>query len=327
MKAIVQDKFGSPDAVLELRDIDKPVVGDDEVLVRVRAASANTYGWDIPASLRYIGRIAVGLRKPRNSIPGLDLAGQIEAVGKNVGQLQPGDEVFGWCKGSFAEYVAVSEDALAPKPANLTFEQAAVVPISGFTALQGLRDKGRLQAGQHVLIVGAAGGVGIFAVQIAKSFGAEVTGVCSTGNLDLVRSIGADQVIDYTQVDFTQTGQRHDLILDMAGDRSLSDLRRALSPQGTLVMVGQSSIAASDQSYFKAIGRWLGALVLSLFIRQKLRALIQTRSQEDLVALKELIEAGKVTPVIGAHYPLSEVSKAIRHFEEGHARGKVAITV
>ena len=239
MKAIVQDRYGSPDAVPELKEIDMPVVMDDEVLVRVRAATAR-WAWDIPAGIRYIGRIGVRLRKPRNDVPGLEMAGEVEAVGRNAKQFQPGDEVFGWCKGALAEYVSVPEDQLAPKPANLTFEQSAVVPISGFTALQGLRDKGELQPGQKVLIVGASGGVGTFAVQIAKAFGAEVTGVCSTPNLDLVRSIGADYVIDYTQEDFTENGQRYDLILDMAGDRSLSEYRRTLSPEGTLVMVGSS---------------------------------------------------------------------------------------
>ena len=328
MKAIVQDKYGSPD-VLELQDIDKPEVKDDEVLVRVRAASAKINYWDLPAGVRYILRlIAVGLRKPRNTVPGLDLAGQVEAVGKNVKRFQPSDEVFGWCTGAFAEYVSVSEYALALKPVNITFEQAAVVPVSAITALHGLRDKGQLQPGQHVLIIGASGGVGTFAVQIAKALGAEVTGVCSTGNLDLVRSIGGDHVIDYTQEDFTQSGQRYDLILDMAGDRSLSHLRRALSSKGTLVMVGGSGL--SDQGYIRAIAHWLSARVLSSFVRQRLNALIETRSnwsKEDLVVLKELIEAGKVTPVISAYYPLREVPEAIRHFEEGHARGKVVITV
>jgi NADPH:quinone reductase-like Zn-dependent oxidoreductase len=231
MRAIVQDRYGSPDDVPELKEIDKPLATDDEVLVRVRAATAR-WAWDIPAGLRYIGRIAVGLRKPSNNVPESEMAGQVEAVGKNVQQFQPGDEVFGWGKGALAEYVSVSQDQLAPKPANLTFEQAAVVPMSGFTALQGLRDKGQIQPGQKVLIIGASGGVGTFAVQIAKAFGAEVTGVCSTPNLDLVRSIGADQVIDYTQEDFTQSGPHYDLILDMAGDRPLSDYRRALSPRG-----------------------------------------------------------------------------------------------
>ena len=325
MKAIVQDKFGSPDDLPELKEIDKPVAADDEVLVRVRAATAR-WAWDIPAGLRYIGRIVVGLRKPRNDVPGLEMAGQVEAVGENVTQFRPGDEVFGWCKGALAEYVSVSEDNLALKPANLTFAQAAVVPFSGFTALQGLRDKGQIQPGQKVLIIGASGGVGTFAVQIAKSFGAEVTGMCSTKNLDLVRSIGADHVIDYTQDDFTENGQRYDLILDMAGDRPLSDYRRALSPRGTLVMVGSSG-SSSSHIYLRGFGRWLRAFVLSAFVRQRLRAFLQTKSKEDLVFVKELIEAGKLTPVISAHYPLSEVPKAIGHFEEGHAIGKVVVTV
>jgi NADPH:quinone reductase-like Zn-dependent oxidoreductase len=325
MKAIVQDKFGSPDDLPELKEIDKPAASDDEVLVRVRAATAR-WAWDIPAGLRYIGRIVVGLRKPSNNVPGLEMAGQVEAVGENVTQFRPGDEVFGWGKGALAEYVSVSEDNLALKPANLTFAQAAVVPFSGFTALQGLRDKGQIQPGQKVLIIGASGGVGTFAVQIAKSFGAEVTGMCSTKNLDLVRSIGADHVIDYTQEDFTQSERRYDLILDMAGDRSLSEYRRALSPEGTLVMVGSSG-SSSGHIYLRGFGRWLRAFVLSAFVRQRLRAFLQTKSKEDLVFVKELIEAGKLTPVISAQYPLSEVPKAIRHFEEGHAVGKVVVTV
>jgi NADPH:quinone reductase-like Zn-dependent oxidoreductase len=325
MKAIVQDRYRSPDAVPELKEIDRPVATDDDVLVRVRAATAR-WAWDIPAGIRHIGRIGVRLRKPRNDVPGLEMAGQVEAVGRNAKQLQPGDEVFGWCKGALAEYVSVAEDKLAPKPANLTFEQSAVVPISGFTALQGLRDKGELQPGQKVLIVGASGGVGTFAVQIAKAFGAEVTGVCSTPNLDLVRSIGADHAIDYTQEDFTENGQRYDLILDMAGDHSLSEYRRALSPEGTLVMVGSSG-STSGHLYLRGFSRWFKALAMSVFVRQRLRSLMSTRSQEDLIVVKELIEAGKLTPVISARYPLSEFPKAIRHFEEGHARGKVVVTV
>ena len=253
MKAMVQDKYGPPGDVPELREIDMPVVTDDEVLVRVRAAAAN-WAWDIPAAVRYIGRMGVRLRKPRNDVPGLEMAGQVEAVGKNAKQFQSGDEVFGWCKGALAEYVCVSEEGLALKPANVTFEQAAVVPLSGFTALQGLRDKGQIQPGQKVLIVGASGGVGTFAVQIAKAFGAEVTGVCSTPNVDLVRSIGADHVIDYTQEDFTENGQRYDLILDMAGNRSLSEYRRALSPEGTLVMIGSSG-STSSHLYLRGFGR------------------------------------------------------------------------
>ena len=325
MKAIVQDKYGSPDDVPELKEIDKPVITDDEVLVRVRAATAR-WSWDLPAGIRYIGRIAVRLRKPRDDVPGLEMAGQVESVGKNVKQFQPGDEVFGWCKGALAEYVSVSEDQLAPKPANLTFEQAAVVPFSGFTALQGLRDKGQIQPDQKVLIAGASGGVGTFAVQVAKAFGGEVTGVCSTPNLDLVRSIGADHVIDYTQEDFTRSGQQYDLILDMAGDHSLSDCRRALSPQGTLVMVGASG-STSVHPYLRGMDRWLRAFVLSALGRQRLRAMFQTKNKEDLLVLKELLEAGKLKPVISACYPLSEAAAAIRHFEEGHRRGKVVITV
>jgi NADPH:quinone reductase-like Zn-dependent oxidoreductase len=325
MKAIVQDKYGSPDAVPELKEIDKPVVTDDEVLVRVRAATAN-WAWDLPAAVRYIGRIGARLRKPGNNVPGSELAGHVEEVGENTKQFQPGDEVFGWGNGTLAEYVSVSEDQLALKPANLTFEQAAVVPMSGFTVLQGLRDHGQIQPGQKVLIVGASGGVGTFAVQIAKAFGAEVTGVCSTPNLGLVRSIGADHVIDYTEEDFTDNGQRYDLILDMAGNRSFSDYRRALSGEGTLVMVGSSG-STSEHLYVRGFGRLFRALVLSVFVRQRLRGMISKKRQEDLIELKELIEAGKLTPVISACYPLSEAPKAIGHFEEGHARGKVAITV
>jgi NADPH:quinone reductase-like Zn-dependent oxidoreductase len=325
MKAIVQDKYGSPQDVPELKEIDKPVVTDDEVLVRVRAATAK-WSWDIPAAVRYIGRIGVRFRKPRNDVPGSEIAGQVEAVGTNVKQFQPGDEVFGWCKGALAEYVSVPKDQLALKPANLTFEQAAVVPYSGFTALQGLRDKGQIQPGHKVLVVGASGGVGTFAVQIAKAFRAEVTGVCSTPNLDLVRSIGADYVIDYTQEDFTNNRQKSDLILDMAGDHPLSAYRRALSPEGILVMVGSSG-STSGHLYLRGFGRWIQAFVQSVFARQQLRALITTKNQDDLVVVKELIEAGKLKPVISAHYTLHEAPKAMRHFEEGHARGKVVITV
>ena len=322
MKAIVYHEYCSPD-VLELREIDKPVVGDDEVLVRVRAASVHPGDWHLMRGQPYIIRLmGFGLLKPKNNVAGTDLAGRVEAVGQNVTRLQPGDEVFGECKGALAEYVCAGEDKFGPKPANLTFEQAAAVPVSAFTALQGLRDKGQIQPGQNVLINGASGGVGTFAVQIAKSFGAEVTGVCSTRNVDMVQSIGADQVIDYTQEDFTQSGQRYDLIIDTVGNRSLSDCRRALTPKGTLVMVGGQG------------GRWLGgvdrsikALFLSPFSAQTLRPFIATQDKEDLAALKELIEAGKVTPVIDRKYPLSEVPEAIRYLEGGHARGKVVITV
>jgi NADPH:quinone reductase-like Zn-dependent oxidoreductase len=324
MKAIVQETYGSAD-VLELREIDKPVVGDDDVLVRVRAAGLDPGVWHLTTGLPYLVRImGYGLRKPKARVRGRDLAGRVEAVGKNVTQFQPGDEVFGTCDdGSFAEHACARADRFAPKPANLSFEQAAAVPVSACTALQGLHDKGQVQPGQKVLIIGAAGGVGSFAVQLAKAFGAEVTGVCSTTKADLVRSIGADHVIDYTREDFADGRQRYDVILDTAGRRSLSHLRRALTSRGTLVLVGG-----------EGGGRWTGgferslwALMLSPFVGQKLRALVSTEREEDLQSLRELIEAGKVTPVIDRTYALSEVPDAIRYLEEGHARGKVVITV
>ena len=322
MKAIVYEEYGSPD-VLELQEIDKPVVNDDGVLVRVRAASANPYDWHFMRGKPYFMRMQTGLLKPKANRLGVNLAGQVEAVGKNVTQFHPGDEVFGGGDGAFAEYVCGSEDRLVLKPANLTFEQAAAVPTAAFTALQGLRDKGRIQPGQKVLINGASGGVGTFAVQIAKSFGAEVTGVCSTRNVDKVRSIGAHQVIDYTHEDFTHGGQRYDLMLDSVGNRSLSECRRVLASKGTYVIVG-----GPDG------GRWLGpmahflrTLVLSLFVSQKVVVLMAKRNKEDLLVLKELLEAGKVTPVIDRTYPLSEVPEAIRYLEEGHAQGKVVIAV
>jgi NADPH:quinone reductase-like Zn-dependent oxidoreductase len=324
MKAIVQEKYGAPD-VLALGEIDKPVVGDAEVLVRVRAAGLDPGVWHLMTGLPYLVRLmGFGLRRPKVRIRCRDVAGSIEAVGKGVKRFHPGDAVFGTCEGSFAEYACARADRLAPKPANLTFEQAAAVPISGLTALQGLRDTGQVQAGQQVLIIGAAGGVGTFAVQLAKAFGAQVTGVCSTAKVDLVRSIGADHVLDYTREDFADGGRRYDLILDTAGNRSLSHLRRALAPTGTLVIVGG-----------EGGGRWLGgfdrqilrAPVLSAFVRQRLRPFMAKERSEDLVVLKEFIEAGKVTPVINRTYPLSEVAEAIRYLEGGHARGKVVITL
>jgi NADPH:quinone reductase-like Zn-dependent oxidoreductase len=320
MKAIVQDTYGSAD-VLELKDIDTPLVGDSEVLVRVLAASAHMGDWHVMTGLPYLGRMAFGLRTPKARVRGTDVAGRVEAVGTDVTPFRPGDEVFGSCNGSFAEHATARPDKLALKPANLTFEQAATVPTSGCTALQALR-VGKVQPGQKVLIIGAAGGVGSFAVQIAKAFGAHVTGVCSTSKVDLVRSIGADEVIDYTRNDFAATGERYDVILDIAGNRSVSHLRRALAPRGHLVIVG-----GEGGGRWFGIGRQLRASVLSLFVGQKLGTLIAKTTGEDLVVLKELIEAGKVTPVIGATFPLSEVPEAIVHLEEGHARGKVVITV
>lgn len=322
MKAIVYHKYGSPD-VLELQEIDKPEVKDNDVLVRVHAASANPADWHLMRGEPYFIRaMGYGLRKPKNNVAGLDVAGHVEAVGKNVKEFQPGDEVFGCCNGAFSEYVCGGEDVFVRKPANLTFEQAAAVPVAALTALQGLRDRGQIQPGQKVLIIGASGGVGTFAVQLATSFGAEVTGVCSTRNVDMVRSIGADQVIDYTQEDFAQSGQRYDLILDMAGTRSLSDCRRVLTPKGTYVVVGGPS-----GRWLVGMDRFIKVLLLSPFVRQRLLPFITTEKKEDLVVLKELIEAGKVTPVIDRRYELSEVPEAIRYLEEGHARGKVVITV
>jgi NADPH:quinone reductase-like Zn-dependent oxidoreductase len=324
MKAVVQGTYGSAD-VLELRDVDQPVPKDNEVLVRVEAAGVDPGVWHLMTGRPYLVRVmGYGLRTPKVGIRGRDVAGRVEAVGDNVTQVQPGAEVFGIGEGSFAEYVCARADKLAPKPANLTFEQAAVVPISGLTALQALRDTGKVQPGQQVLIIGAAGGVGSFAVQLAKAFGAEVTGVCSTTKLDLVRSLGAGEVIDYTREDFADGARRWDLIVDTAGRRSLPHLRRALTPRGTLVMVGG-----------EGGGRWLGgfdrmilrAPILSLLVRQRLRPLVSKERREDLVVLKELIEAGKLTPVIDRTYPLSEVPEAIRYLEAGHARGKIVIGV
>ncbi len=323
MKAIAQDTYGSPD-VLKLEDIDKPEFGDDDVLIRVHAAGVDRGVWHLMTGLPYLIRImGFGFRGPKARVPGMDVAGRVDAIGKNVTQFQVGDEVFGTCDGAFAEYARASQDKLAPKPANLTFEQAAAVPVSACTAVEGLRDKGEVQAGQKVLIIGASGGVGTFAVQLAKAFGAEVTGVCSTTKVDMVRSIGADHVIDYTRDDFAQTPQRYNVILDIAGNRSLSDLRRALTPRGILVITG----GEEGDRWIGGTDRQIRALLLSPFVRHKLRTFISTGRQEDLQFLKELIEAGKVTPVIDRTYPLSEAPDAIRYLEEGQVRGKVVITV
>ena len=323
MKAIVRDKYGPPE-VLELRDIDKPEIADEEVLVGVHAAGVDRGVWHIMTGLPYPIRLAgYGFRAPKNPIIGSDVAGVVEAVGKDVTRFQPEDEVFGIGKGSYAEYVCAREDKLAPKPASLTFEQAAVVAISGLTALQGLRDHGRVEPEQRVLIIGASGGVGTYAVQIAKAFGAEVTGVCSTTKVDIVRSIGADHVIDYTRVDFAEGEPRYDLILDIGGNSSLARLRRALTPKGTLVIVG----GETDGRWLGGTDRQLRAMMLSPFVGQKLGTFINKENHEDMIVLKELIESGKVTPVIDRTYPLCEVPEAIRYLEEGHAQGKVVITV
>lgn len=322
MKAIIQDAYGSPDDVLELREIGTPAIKDDEVLVEVHAAAVAGDDWHLMRGESYAARLATGLRKPRHRVPGRDVAGRAQAVGSAVTEFEPGDEVFGWCDGAFAEHVAIPEENLELKPANLTLEQAAVVPVSGFTALQAVRDAGRVQPHQEVLVIGASGGVGTFAVQIAKAFGASVAGVCSTTNTDLVRAIGADRVIDYTLEDFAQHTQRYDVIIDLVGDRSLSELRDALTRRGTLVLVG-----GTGGRCFKGTHRFLGALLLSPFVRHRLRPLVHQDRKSDLAILKELIEAGKLRPVVSAHYSLAELPEAIRHFAQGHARGKVAITV
>jgi NADPH:quinone reductase-like Zn-dependent oxidoreductase len=323
MKAIVRDAYGSPD-VLELREIDIPEIADDEVLVHVHAAGVGRDVWHVMRGLPYPIRLAgYGFRAPKNPVIGSDVAGVVEAVGNKVSRFRPGDEVFGIGKGSYAEYVCAREDKLAPKPTNLTFEQAAVVAIMGSTALQALRDHGKVRQGQEVLIIGASGGVGTYAVQIAKAFGAHVSGVCSTQKVEMVRSIGADHVIDYTQGDFAEGDQRYDVILDIGGNSTLTRLRRALAQRGTLVIVGG-----------EGGGRWLGgtdrqlrAMMLSPFVSQKLGTFVNKENYEDLIVLKELIESGKITPVIDRIYPLSEVPEAMRYLEAGHARGKVVITV
>jgi len=322
MRAIVYHQYGSPD-VLQLEEVQKPVPQDDEVLVKVLGASAAAGDWHLLRAKPFLVRFMYGLLKPKHKILGAAFAGRVEAVGRNVTQFQPGDEVFGDVSecgfGAFAEYVAAPENALALKPTSLTFEEAATVPVSAVTALQGLRDQGHIQPGQKVLIDGASGGVGTFAVQIAKSFGTEVTAVCSTGKMEMMRSIGADHVIDYTQEDFTQNGQRYDLILAANGYHPISAYQRALSQEGTYVMSG-GSMAQLFQAML--LGPWL-----SRKGSQKMGSLMAKPNQKDLLFLKELLEADKVTPVIDRSYPLRETAEAIRYLEVGHAKGKVVITV
>jgi len=321
MKAIVQDEYGSPADVLRVEEIDKPAPKDDEVLLRVHAAGINIGDWHAMRGMPKIMRPVFGLRRPKSRVPGIDVAGTVAAVGTNVKQFKPGDEVFGWGKGAFAEYACAGADDILAKPADLTFEQAAAVGVSAFTALQALRDHGKVQPGQKVLITGASGGVGTFAVQIAKSLGADVTGVCSTRNVDMVESIGADHVIDYTTDDFTRGEQRYDLILDMVGNHSFSDTRRALTPDGALLSTG-----APVDGWFGGLSHFVKANVVSLFVRQQARPFVATNNKEDLASLKELVEAGKVTPVIDRTYPLSEAADAMAHVGEGHAQGKTVIT-
>lgn len=321
MKAIVYHNYGSPD-VLKFEEIEKPTVGDDEVLIKVRAASANPLDWHLIRGEPYLVRLMGGLLKPKDIRTGRDVAGWVEAVGSNVAEFKTGDEVFGMCAGSFAEYVCASGSALVLKPENVTFEQAAAVPVAALTALQSLRDKGKIQSGQKVLINGAAGGVGTFAVQIAKTFGADVTGVCSSRNVEMVRSIGADRVIDYTRENFTESGEHYDLILDCFAIHSLSAYRRILNPKGIYVGVG-----GPIGSMIGLLATLVKPLVLSAFVSQKFVMFITKRSKEDLTILRGLIESGKVTPVIDRRYGLSDVPEAIRYLEEGHARGKVVIAL
>jgi len=322
MKAAVYTRYGAPD-VVQITDVEKLVPNNNEILIKVRAASVNPLDWHFMRGTPYGVRIVAGLRKPKVARLGADVAGQVEAVGKDIMQFKPGDQVFGTCKGAFAEYACAPESALAMKPDNATFEQAACVPIAGLTALQGLRNKGKVQPGQTVLINGASGGVGTFAVQIAKSFGADVTGVCSTRNVEMVRSIGADRVIDYTREDFTRSGQRYDVFFDCIGQHSLSVCRRVLNPKGIYVGAG----GPSDRWMIGPIARMIKSLVLSRFGSQKLGGLLTKRNEEDLTLLRELIQAGKVRPVIDRSYRLSEVREAIQYLEEGHARGKVVVTL
>lgn len=322
MKAIVCHKYGSPD-VLELKEIEKPLPLENEVLVKVHAASLNFGNLVLLKGKPFLARFAFGLLRPKYAIPGGDIAGVVKAVGKNVKQFQPGDEVFGdlsscgW--GGFAEYVSVQEFAIAVKPTNISFEEAAATPMASVTALQGLRDKGKIKSGQKVLIYGASGGVGTFAVQIAKSFGAEVTGVCSTRNVEIVRSIGADQIIDYTKEDFTQTKERYDLILGVNGSNSISAYKRVLKPNGNFVHVG-----GAESQMFRSL---VFGPFISMTGSKKISNLLQRANQNDLMYVKELLETGKVKPIIDKRYKLSEVSEAFRYFQEGHAQGKVILTI
>lgn len=322
MRAIIQDTYGAPNDVLRFNETGLPAVGEDDVLVRVHAAGLHIGDWLVGSGLPYMVRLGYGLTRPKHNIPGMELAGTVESVGTNVTQFQPGDEVFGWGTGAFAEYVSIEQDSLVLKPTNATFTEAAAVPISGFTALQAVRDIGEVKPGDNVLVIGASGGVGTYAVQIAKAYGAEVTGVCSTRNVDMVRSIGADHVIDYTKEDITKGDTRYDVILDTAGNRSLSTLRDALSPTGTLVIVG-----GSGGPWLMGVGRSLRATVTSPFVSQRLRMFLSSTNRDDLATLGELIESGKVTPVIDRTYPLSETAAALTHVGGRHTRGKTVIKV
>jgi NADPH:quinone reductase-like Zn-dependent oxidoreductase len=324
MKAMVQERFGPPD-VLQLADTDLPEVGADDVLVRVHAAALNPYDWHMVRGDPYVARLmgGVGLVRPKSRVAGIDAAGVVEAVGANVRGLRPGDEVLGFCPGAFAEFARARADRVVPKPASLTFEEAAAVPMAAVTALQGIRDFGQVQAGQRVLVNGAGGGVGTYAVQIAAALGAEVTGVCSTGNVELVRSIGAAHVIDYTAEDFTDGRVHYDVILDNVANRPLGRVRRALIPKGTLVLNG----GGSPGRVVGAVGSTLRAVVVNGFVPQRIRILLGKQKQEDLLTVTGLIEDGKLTPVIDRTYPLADTAEGLRRVEQGHARGKIIITV
>jgi len=322
MKAAVHHEYGQPDEVFTIEDVAVPEIDDDEVLVRVRAAGVNWADASMTMGMPRVMRLGYGFRGPRKGIRGTDIAGTVEKVGKDVTQCQPGDEVFGWCTGSFAEFASASEDQLVPKPSGISFEQAAGVALAGCVALQAVRDIAKTQPGDKVLVVGASGGIGSFTVQIAKAYGAEVTGVCSTPNVQLVESMGADHVIDYTKDDFTKSGERYDLILDMADKHSLTDRRRMLTRKGTLI-----PNSGEGGPWFGSIGRIFKAWIVSPFVSQKLRPFLALAKKEDLLELKELIEAGKVTPIVGKTYSLSDAGAAIREAGSGHARGKIVITV
>ncbi|MEV1288656.1 NAD(P)-dependent alcohol dehydrogenase [Micromonospora sp. NPDC049679] len=322
MKAIVQDQYGSTN-VLRFEDVPAPTAGDGQVLVRVHAAGIDQGVWHLMTGLPYLGRAAFGFRRPRMRIRGMDVAGRVETVGAGVTRFRPGDEVFGSYTGAYAEYVCAPQDRFALKPARLTFEQAAAVPISALTALQGLRDAGRVRPGQTVLVIGAAGGVGSFAVQLAKHLGAHVTAVCSGAKADLARALGADAVVDYTREDITDGTRRYDVILDVAGNRPLRRLRRALAPRGTLVIAG----GEGGGRWLGGVDRQLRAQLLSAFTRQRLCALMSRQRLDDLLLLSRLLESGDVTPVVDRAYPLSEVPEAIRYLRAGHVRGKLVITI
>ena len=335
MKAIVQTKYGSPD-VLELRDVDRPAIRDDRMLVRVRAASVHADVWHVMRGVPYVLRImGAGVRAPKGGVPGTDLAGVVESVGRNVTRFRPGDEVFGqslvanlWRHGgAFAEYASVSETRFERKPVGLTFEEAAAVPTSGSLGVQAVRDEGRVRAGQEVLINGAGGAVGTFAVQIAKAYGANVTGVDTAGKLDTIRTIGADRAVDYAQEDFTRSGERYDVILDIAGNHTWSEVRRALAKDGTYVLIGHDQYGASGHRWFGSLGRFAKLMVMAPFVHQ-LHPFRAARDPGDrLVVLTQLIESGKVTPVIDRTFPLRDVPEAVRYLESGQARGKLVVTI